>query len=89
MTKLSPHPAHVSQLLAPQLAQELPPIEEDCPLSSVEQQAKVDNTLAALRRQRGQEAPSLDWLIGRFNSNFTSHSGQTYSYIGIFFSPYR
>jgi len=39
--------AQVSQLDAPQLAQELPPTGEEKPLSSVEKQAKVDNTRSA------------------------------------------
>ncbi len=78
------YPAQVSQLLAPQLAQEPPPpMAEVIPLPYVEQQAKADTILAELCRQRWQGAASLDWLIGRFSSNFTSHLGQTYSYIGI------
>ena len=40
--------AQVSQLSAPQLAQGLPPIMEDTPLSSLEKQAKLDNTRSAL-----------------------------------------
>jgi hypothetical protein len=39
--------AQVSQLVALQLAQELPPTTEDIPLSSTEKQAKVDSTRSA------------------------------------------
>ncbi len=73
----------VLQPVAPQLAQELPPTGEGTPLSSLEKQAKVDNTRLALLWQRGQEAPSVAWLNGRNSSNLSSQLEQTYSYIGI------
>ena len=62
----------VSQLAAPQLAQEFPPTGEVSPLLSLEKQAKADNIRSALLWQRGQEAPSLDWLNGRNSSNLDS-----------------
>ncbi len=77
----------VPQLAVLQLEHEFPPTLEDNPLSSVEKQAKVDNTRSALLWQCGQEAASVAWLNGRNSSNLNSQSGQTYSYIGIFFSP--
>jgi hypothetical protein len=73
----------VSQLAVPQPAQGFPPTEEVSPLSSVEKQAKVDNTRSELPLQPGQEAASVAWLNGRNCSNLHSQLGQTYSYIGI------
>ena len=59
------------------------------PLSSLETEQKVESTRFAVFWQRGQAIPSLALLKGRNSSNFKSHSGHTYSYIGIFYtSPY-
>jgi hypothetical protein len=69
--------------VALQPEQELPPMEEFSPPSSLEKQAKRDNTLLAWRWHFGHVTFSLAWLIGRSRSNFRPHSGQTYSYIGI------
>ena len=57
------------------------------PLSSLESEQKVESIRFAVLWQRGHEAPSLDWLNERNNSNFCSQLGQKYSYIGIF--PHR
>jgi len=49
------------------------------PELSVEQQAKVESTRSDSFLHSGQSAFSLDRLIGRIFSNFTSQEGQTYS----------
>jgi len=64
--------------------QELPPIDEGKPSWSVEKQAKVDKTLSAFFSHLGHVATSVALLRGRISSNLISHSGQAYSYIGIF-----
>ena len=56
------------------------------PLSSLETEQKVESTRFAVAWHRGQEIPSLALLNGRNSSNFKSHSGHTYSYIGIVFT---
>jgi NAD+ synthase len=67
-----------------QLEQALPPIGVVAPLSSLETEQKVESTRLAVFLQRGQATPSSALLKGRNSSNFISHSGHKYSYIGIF-----
>ena len=74
------------QLVAPQLAQELPVPASGAisPFSFLEKEAQAEIILSALLWQRGQEAFLSASLNERNNSNFKSQSEQTYSYIGIF-----
>jgi len=64
-----------------QLPQELPlasvvPVKYTSP---PECRVKRESIRGAFRRQCGQGAPSLAWLIGRFASNFVLHSEHWYS----------
>ena len=74
------------QLVALQLPQELPPIEEVSPLSSLVREQNVDSIRSALLWQWGQEASSVAWFSERSNSNFRLQLEQLYSYNGIFLS---
>jgi hypothetical protein len=78
----------VSQLEALQLPQELPPIEELSPLSSLEKQAKVDIIRLAVFWHWGQETSSSAWLKERNSSNFKPQPEHIYSYSGTFFPPH-
>jgi len=85
------HPNYIPQVLQvpeAQLAQELPPIEEVSPLSSLEKEQKLESTRSAVFPHLGQTAPSFDWLNRLNNSNLVLQPGHTYSYIGIFFPLY-
>jgi len=73
------------QLPVLQLEQELPPMGELFPLSSLEIQAKLDKTFSVRLLQCGHKTSSSIWLIRRNNSNLDLHLGQTYSYKGIAF----
>jgi hypothetical protein len=81
----TPQLPQLPQLPVLQLEQELPPMGELFPLSSLEIQAKLDITLSARLLQCGHNTSSSIWLIRRNNSNLDLHSGQTYSYKGISF----
>ena len=80
----------VPQLPELQPPQEPPPPATgvDTPPSPREKEAKADSLRSARAWQTGQAAPASAWLKGRSISNFSWQDGQTYSYIGIFFSIY-
>lgn len=65
---------------AEHVPQELPPpTGAESPLELLEKAAKEDSTLLAPLLQRGQDAPSFTWLMGRNNSNLRSHLEHWYS----------
>lgn len=63
---------------------ELPAIGADDPSLLLENEAKEEKTRLAGLPQRLQAGRSSDWLCWRSSSNSRPHSGQQYSYIGIF-----
>jgi hypothetical protein len=56
----------------------------DGPSLLLEKEEKEENIRLAPLWQRGQEAFSFALLCCRSNSNLKLHSGQQYSYMGIF-----
>ena len=81
MTVYSRQLGQLLQLPPPQLAQLPPPpaIGAVVPNASEERHAKFDKALMAWCLHLGHCAVSLDWLMGRINSNLVLHSGQVYS----------
>jgi len=83
--------AQVPQLPELQLEQELPPPAPGTvfgtPASVVVKAAKVEILRRAGLWQCGHSASLSAALSGRNSSNLHSHSGQTYSYIGMIFLP--
>jgi len=73
----------ISQLLALHVGQELA-MELISPLSLLEKEANLESFRPAFVLHFGQDALLSESLSGRNNSNSIPHSGQAYSYIGIF-----
>jgi hypothetical protein len=84
---LTVYEAQVPQLPELQPEQEcpvLPGMAWGTPESLEIKPLKTDILRRAALWQRGHSAVLSDWLNGRIFSNLESHSGQRYSYIGIF-----
>jgi len=74
----------ILQLLALHVGQELAVMELVSPLSLLEKEANLESFRPASALHSGQGALLSESLSGRNNSNSVPHSGQAYSYIGIF-----